>query len=49
MITLGIVLLVLGLIGIARALFIPAAVVLITLGVVFALLHFVGHSVALLF
>jgi hypothetical protein len=49
MITLGVTLLILALIGIGRALLLPLAALLITLGAVFAVLHFVGHSVALLF
>jgi hypothetical protein len=49
MLTLGIILLILGLFGVARAITLPLAAALITFGAIFAILHFAGHTVALLF
>lgn len=49
MIFLGLLLIVLGLFGVARWFLLPIGTFFIGLGVVLAILHFVFHTVALLF
>ena len=45
----GLVLLFLALCGIARALFVPLGLLLVVCGVIWDVLHFVAHGVALIF
>lgn len=49
MVLLGIILLILGLAGVARALLVPLGSVLVVAGLVFDLLHVVFHTGALIF
>jgi hypothetical protein len=49
MVILGIILLVLGLFGIARPLLIPLGAIMLTIGLIWDILYFVGHGVALIF
>jgi hypothetical protein len=49
MVVLGIVLLILGLLGVARALLVPLGTILLILGIVIDLLHVVFHTGALIF
>lgn len=49
MVVLGLIFVVLGLFGVARALTLSIGAVLILFGVIFDVLHFVGHTIALIF
>lgn len=49
MFLLGLLLLVLGLFGVARGLFLPLGVLLLCVGLIWDVLHFVGHTAALIF
>lgn len=49
MVILGIILIVLAIAGVARALLLPLGTLLLLLGIVFDLMHFIGHTFALVF